>query len=84
MLDIVSATSASPSPPLYSASAPSMVSDEPLLESRDVTHQSRSKSFHSSGQKVRSVHISCFWAPLLSVAYMLCFFVSHVHVYAGS
>ena len=30
------------------------------------------------------MHISCFWAPLLPVAYMLCFFVLHVHVYAGS
>ena len=48
MLDIVSATLASPSPPLYSASVPSMISDESLSESRDVTHQSRSESFHSS------------------------------------
>ena len=84
MLDIVSATPASPSPPLYSALVPSMVYDEPLSESRDVIHQSWSESFHSSGQKVRSMHISCFWAPLLPVAYMLRFFVLHVHVYAGS
>ena len=61
-----------------------MVSDEPLSESRDATHQNRSESFHSSEEKVRSVHISCFWARLLLVAYMLRFFVSHVHVYAGT
>ena len=84
MLDTVSATPASPSPPLYSTLVPSMVSDEPLSESWDVTHQSRSESFHSLGQKVHSVHISCFWAPLLPMAYMLHFFVLHVHVYAGS
>ena len=54
MLDNVSATSASPSPPLYSASMPPMVSDEPLSKLRDVTHPSRSESFHSSGQKVHS------------------------------
>ena len=84
MLDNVSATPASPSPPLYSASVPPMVSDEPLSESRDVIHQSQSESFHSSGQKVHSMHISCFWAPLLPMAYMLRFFVLHVHVYAGS
>ena len=30
------------------------------------------------------MHISCFRAPLVLVAYMLLFFVLHVHVYAGS